>query len=87
MSSIIVARILRDAPRIVEVVAADFELQAAGLALVVRAAAAEEAHDLIVAARRIGANDDAGQQAGELPAQVDGDLFVRAFPLIARLSG
>jgi hypothetical protein len=64
--------------------AAYFQLQAAGLTVVVRATTAEEAHDLVVAARRVRANDDAWQ-AGELPAQRDGDFFVRALTLTARL--
>ena len=77
------ARVLRDPAGIVEVVAANLELQAARAAVVVLAAAAEEPHDLVVAAGRVGADDDAGQ-AGQLPAQRDGDLLVGARALIAR---
>ena len=72
------ARVLRQPARIVEIVAANFELQPARAAVVVLAAAAEEPHDLVVAARRIGADDDARQCSTQLPAQRDGDLLVRA---------
>ena len=45
-----VARIISHAPGIVEIMATDFQLQAAGLVVVVSPATAEEAHDLVIAA-------------------------------------
>src|SRR4029078_7674621 len=54
------AGILRETARVVEVMAANFQLQPARSTVVVTAAA-EEPHDLVVTAGGIGAHNDAGQ--------------------------
>ena len=61
-----------------EVVAEDLDRQAA-----VAAAAAHAAHHVLLAAGRAGADDHAGN-AGQLAAQLHGDLFVGALALVAR---
>ena len=72
-------RAQREPPRVVEVLAADFERQASAVVV----AAREEPVHLIVAARGVGADDDAGQ-ARQLPAQLHRDLLARPRPLVLR---
>ncbi len=66
--------------RVVQVVAADLERQAAAAVVV---PAREEAVELVVPARRVGADDDA-RDVRELPAQVLGDLIARSRALVLR---
>ena len=77
------ADLLRHTAGVVEVVTADFHLEPAGAAVVVLTAAAQESHDLVVAAGRIGADRDA-RQALELATKRERDLLVGPRAFIAR---
>src|SRR5262249_11179343 len=68
---------LRNLPRIVEAVAADFKRQAAAAIISAR----EEPVHLLIAARRVRADDHAGD-AGELTPQILGDLIAGTRALI-----
>src|SRR6185503_9107642 len=71
--------------RLLDILTANLELEPSGAASASASppAPGQQAIQLLVAARGIRADDRAGH-AGQLPAQVDGDLFARARSFIFR---
>ena len=72
---------LRQVLRLVEIFAANLEREPAAAVV---AAAGEQAVQVLIAARRVRADDDAGN-ARKLAAQILRNLFARARPLVLRL--